>query len=108
MNYAFSEIENLKKRRPNQNNFTSPNRNSMETQKVCVKCKSFFFEEENYNWSCKSHKSKYTGQVYWCCGKSDLHSVGCTISKHISLEEKEVEDAEDLIGSVPFCNVFYN
>lgn len=58
-------------------------------EKICVNCKKAFKDEENFNWSCKVHLSEYSGNAWWCCGKSDKLDEGCSIAKHISKDEDE-------------------
>ena len=65
-----------------------------EDEKVCKNCQRVFIESENYNWSCRRHQSEYSGEIYWCCGKSGKDTPGCKISRHESKEEDE--EAEDL------------
>ena len=40
--------------------------------KLCKNCTKEFHESDNFNWSCKTHKSDYGGEMWWCCGKKDL------------------------------------
>lgn len=58
-------------------------------EKICVNCKKAFKDEDNFNWSCKVHLSEYSGNAWWCCGKSDKLDEGCSITKHISKDEDE-------------------
>ena len=60
---------------------------SLET--VCIHCKKLYQEAENMNWSCKTHMSQYSSNMWWCCGKSDSDAEGCKIGFHISKEEGE-------------------
>ena len=60
-----------------------------EEEKVCKNCQRVFVESENYNWSCRRHQSEYSGEIYWCCGKSGKETPGCKTSKHESKEEEE-------------------
>jgi len=64
-----------------------------EEEKVCRHCQKVFMESENYNWSCRRHPNEYSGEIYWCCGKSSRDALGCKTSKH---ESKEDEDEEKI------------
>ena len=61
-----------------------------EEEMVCKNCKTMFTEAENFSWSCKTHPSGWSGNIYWCCGSSIIGQPGCLQSKHIRTEvEKE-------------------
>ncbi|CAG9315822.1 unnamed protein product [Blepharisma stoltei] len=60
-------------------------------EKFCKNCQKPYIESENYNWSCKTHKSKFNGDVYWCCGKTGKDAPGCVSSKHTSKDDDEIE-----------------
>lgn len=62
--------------------------------KTCKNCSKEFSEKENFNWSCKTHRSDYGGEMWWCCGQSGKEAPGCNKSKHDSKDEEE-EDQED-------------
>lgn len=64
-----------------------------EEEKVCRHCQKVFIESENFNWSCRRHPNEYSGEIYWCCGKSSRDAIGCKTSKH---ESKEDEDEEKI------------
>lgn len=57
--------------------------------KSCVNCKSDYKDSENFNWSCRTHPSDWGGTVWWCCGKTDRAHQGCKFGKHISKDEQE-------------------
>lgn len=40
-------------------------------QKVCKNCGKDYLEKENYNWSCRTHRSEFSGEIWWCCGKEN-------------------------------------
>ena len=61
--------------------------------KLCKMCTREYHEKENFNWSCKTHKSEYGGEMWWCCGKKGKDSPGCKFSKH---ECKDDEDSDDI------------
>lgn len=63
-----------------------------EEEKVCKNCQKVFVEGENFNWSCRRHQTEYSGEIYWCCGKSSRDAVGCKISKHESKEDDEEDN----------------
>lgn len=77
-----------------------------KTDFICKNCYQSYKETENFNWSCKRHTSEWSGEVYWCCGKSTKSSLGCFLSKHISdlPEEQEFDDQEiQKITEKEFC-----
>lgn len=82
------------------NNFHSRS----EIDNVCKNCKKIYKEEENFNWSCKTHLSKHNGSMYWCCGKSEPIAEGCIISKHISADDEEGHGSQKHEKS-KFCSV---
>jgi hypothetical protein len=45
--------------------------------KICKRCGKDFDERENYNWSCRTHKSQWSGEMWWCCGKRNKDAIGC-------------------------------
>ena len=60
-------------------------------EKICMKCQKMFRDTENFNWSCRTHKSEYGSEMWWCCGKTSRDAVGCIVSKHVSKEDEEDE-----------------
>ena len=76
-------------------------------EKICVNCKKAYKDEENFNWSCKVHLSEYSGNAWWCCGKSDKDDEGCNITKHASKDEKE-EDPKTKFTIKGICSVRSN
>ena len=78
---------------------------SEKDEKFCKNCQKSFFENENFNWSCRVHASKLSGDTYWCCGKSGKDSVGCIVSKHSSKDEDEIIDEDNLSAPTKFCSV---
>ena len=38
-------------------------------EKVCKNCSKDYIETENFNWSCRTHRSEFSGEIWWCCGK---------------------------------------
>jgi hypothetical protein len=61
-----------------------------EGSKICKKCGKDYIEKENYNWSCVTHQSEFSGELWWCCGKTTKEARGCKFQKH----EKQDEDDE--------------
>jgi len=51
-------------------------------------------EGENFNWSCRTHRSEYGGEMWWCCGKLSKDAPGCKFAKHETKDEEEEEQAE--------------
>ena len=74
-------------------------------EKFCKNCQKSFHERDNFNWSCRVHASKLTGDYYWCCGKVGKDSVGCIVAKHRSKEEEEEKDEETITTGSKFCSV---
>lgn len=60
-------------------------------QKICKNCGQEYLEKENFNWSCRTHRSEYGGEMWWCCGKTSKDAPGCKFAKH---ESKEDEDED--------------
>ena len=60
--------------------------------KMCKNCSKEYLESDNFNWSCKTHKSEYGGEMWWCCGKKELNAAGCHTAKHESKEDDEDEE----------------
>ena len=58
-------------------------------EKICRKCQRIFTDAENFNWSCRTHKSEYGDEMWWCCGKTSRDAPGCIVSKHQSKEDEE-------------------
>jgi hypothetical protein len=59
---------------------------------ICKRCNKEFIEENNFNWSCTSHTSEFSGEIYWCCGAKSKQSTGCQKRKHeAKTEEEEAE-----------------
>ena len=57
--------------------------------KICKNCSKLYYETENFNWSCRVHPSEWSGEIYWCCGKTEKDAPGCRTAKHASKEEEE-------------------
>lgn len=74
-------------------------------EKFCKNCQKTFLEQENYNWSCRVHASKLSGDTYWCCGKSGKDSIGCIVAKHVSKEDNIADEEESNTFSSKFCSV---
>ncbi|CAG9333878.1 unnamed protein product [Blepharisma stoltei] len=80
------------------------NRNGDIEEKVCKNCKKFFLESENFNWSCQTHSSQYSGQMWWCCGRKGELAKGCRTSKHIAKnDEEEILREERRLRKQQFC-----
>jgi len=63
--------------------------------KNCKNCGNEYHENDNYNWSCKTHHyPTYSGEeeIWWCCGKRGKDVPGCKVGKHISKEDEDDED----------------
>lgn len=81
--------EELNKMRKKLRSFRQSNRETEE--KICKLCNRIYFENENFNWSCKTHLGKYSGEMYWCCLKAGKDAAGCYVSKHEPKNEEEDE-----------------
>ena len=44
---------------------------SVDASKTCKLCGADYLESENFNWSCRTHKSEFSGEIWWCCGKTN-------------------------------------
>ena len=65
--------------------------------KMCKFCGKEFHEKENFNWSCRTHRSaEYGGEMWWCCGKRGKDQPGCKFSKHESKEDDDEDEDQDL------------
>lgn len=60
-------------------------------EKICKNCGKSYYDNENYNWSCRIHFSQYSGEMWWCCGKEGANAPGCRLSKHDCKEDEEDE-----------------
>jgi len=60
--------------------------------KICKKCSKEYSEKENFNWSCRTHKSDWSGEMWFCCGKDKKEAQGCLFASH---EEKKDDEDED-------------
>jgi hypothetical protein len=81
--------------------FSSTLNRTLALDQVCQNCRVIFKESENFNWSCRQHPSKFSGTVYWCCGKTDKNALGCTSSKHVSCEDGQMTENASFV----FCSV---
>jgi hypothetical protein len=72
---------------------------------ICKNCKKIFDNQENFNWSCKTHLSAFNGKMYWCCGKTEKSAPGCVVSKHVTEEKEETQEES---SQVVFCSVITN
>ncbi|TNV84813.1 hypothetical protein FGO68_gene13458 [Halteria grandinella] len=52
------------------------NLSSKIKQKYCKNCKREYLEQENFNWSCRVHRSSWGGDIWWCCGKTTKGAPG--------------------------------
>jgi hypothetical protein len=60
--------------------------------KMCKKCSQEYHENENFNWSCRTHAYDYGGEIWWCCGKRGKEQLGCKFNKHFSKDDDEEEE----------------
>ena len=65
--------------------------------KMCKNCGREFHNDNNFNWSCRVHRTpEYGGELWWCCGKIGKDVPGCKFAKHESKEDDDEDDEEDL------------
>lgn len=69
-------------------------RNYNINQKICKLCGKEYLEKENFNWSCRTHRSEYGGEMWWCCGKTSKDAPGCKFSKHFCKEDEDEDNVE--------------
>lgn len=71
---------------------------SKDTTKTCKICTADYLESENFKWSCRTHKSEYSGEMYWCCGKANREALGCKFDIHQARNDDLEEDEQTLEG----------
>ena len=74
-------------------------------QKTCKNCGKDYIEKENFNWSCRIHRSEYSGEIWWCCGREAKDQPGCKYSKHESKEEDEEDENDGEKNEKPIKNI---
>lgn len=74
-------------------------------EKFCKNCQKSYFDNENFNWSCRVHSSTFNEGFYWCCGSTVKDSLGCLVSKHVNNESEEVIDSHYDEKVTVFCAV---
>ena len=67
---------------------------------MCKNCRQDFYEENNFSWVCKTHRSEYSAEddLWWCCLKKGFKSPGCKLQEHQAIEnddEDEFNQKED-------------
>jgi chromosome segregation ATPase len=81
-------------------------------EKTCKNCSRSFYENENFNWSCRIHLSQFGGELWWCCGKTGQNAPGCRLSKHGCKEDDDEanpnKQIEDMKTSHIRCSVTLN
>mmetsp|Transcript_9022 Transcript_9022/g.1315 ORF Transcript_9022/g.1315 Transcript_9022/m.1315 type:complete len:88 (-) Transcript_9022:306-569(-) len=40
------------------------------------------------------HSGTYSGEMYWCCGKTEPDAPGCKIRKHESRDDEDEEEED--------------
>lgn len=71
-------------------------------EKFCVVCFQVYTESSNFNWSCRTHKSQFNENRYWCCNSEGKNAPGCIFSKHTANEE--LLELEEEQRQVKFCS----
>jgi len=61
---------------------------------ICKKCNQEYDPLSNFNWSCRTHQSEYSGEMWWCCGKLTIDSLGCKFNKHVCKREDDSEECQ--------------
>jgi chromosome segregation ATPase len=74
-------------------------------EKACKNCGKAYFDNENFNWSCRIHFSQYGGEMWWCCGKEGQNAPGCRLSKHECKEDEDDENEQKDEGQVKASSV---
>ena len=66
--------------------------------KTCKFCTKDFLEDENFLWSCRTHRGDYSNldDIWWCCGKKGKQQPGCKKQKHEQKEDDEDEEVNIL------------
>ena len=59
-----------------------------------MNCNKEYNGKDNFKWSCRVHQSDYSGEVWWCCGKSDKNAPGCKVNMHQEKADEEIEELE--------------
>ena len=77
--------ERIKKLRSRRGKFDS-------SSKICKNCGKDYVEKENFNWSCRTHRGEFSGEMWWCCGKEGKDQPGCLYAKHESKDEEDEEE----------------
>jgi hypothetical protein len=66
-----------------------------ENDNICTNCMKRYNESENMNWSCRTHQSTWSGEMWWCCGKTKQGALGCKYAKHTDKDLSDVDEDED-------------
>ncbi len=59
--------------------------------KMCQNCRRDYKDTDNFNWSCRTHQSQWSGEMWWCCGKTSKEAPGCKFNKHEMVRDDEDE-----------------
>ena len=97
LNEATEELKTLKTRHRK-----SKVIKSYGDEKFCVNCLQVYKDQDNFNWSCRTHKSQFSENRYWCCNAQGKSAAGCIFSKHTTNEELLEQDEEN--KTVKFCS----
>lgn len=63
-----------------------------DTAQTCKQCGMDYKENENFNWSCRTHRCDFSGEQWWCCGKTTKEALGCKFGKHVSRNDDDDDD----------------
>lgn len=73
LNQSLNEIESLRFKVQK----LKQRRNVDLNKKLCSNCNKEYNDNENFNWSCCTHRSEWSGEIWWCCGKTKANAPGC-------------------------------
>ena len=101
----LASLQNEREKLKQKINKLKRRRNVDLNQKICKNCAKEYLENENYNWSCRTHRvsiaihnliqSEYGGEMWWCCGKTQKDAQGCKFAKHESKDDEDDEKDKD-------------
>lgn len=83
-------------------------KDTSKSEKICKTCAIVYNDQNNFNWSCKTHNGMWSGSMYWCCGQTIKTSKGCIKQKHFTKNEDEnnIQKTEPTKEEV-LCNTCY-
>ncbi len=91
----LSQVLNEREKLKNKIQKLKSRRNVDLDQKICRNCGREYLTSENFNWSCRTHRSDWGGEMWWCCGKTKKEAPGCKFAKHETRDDDEEEKLHD-------------